>query len=222
MADADEQLLITLEKVEKLCRNSIKLNKKLSDGFFGLSEARFGSRWNKINQYSFPARFEPSVKVLLVPQAGTKRLVWTLVKEHEGSSTEQAPIETFIDEQKSEETESTLRHRRKDGNKRSSTRNVRTDIACNGVKSPVKNAKTKTPGSNEGGHNIASNAPKSRTIARRNPLNWFGLPPPALQRAQNAFAESIALVPLQANLAHDTMEASAAFADFSDNEHRKK
>ena len=80
MAEIDDALLSSLETMEEMATKALQLNRRIKDGFMNLSEARFGSRWNKINRFSFPSEIRPTMRVVL-RQNDDGATSWELLRE---------------------------------------------------------------------------------------------------------------------------------------------
>lgn len=213
MPDQDEQLLSTLEVVQEQLTETQALNRRLKEGFMGLSEARFGSRWNKINKYSFPAEIQPTLRVILKPSSGGEPPRWEVRKE------KPRPADSGRGGVKDSGAGDSAKNdsaRTRDG-EGLRKRNV-------GTKQPEKNSSAAVSGGgdkNEDARQRDSTTSTSR-VARsahvdnldpqRDPLTWFGLPPPPLRRAQVVFCEAFETVPHIANLTLDIAQRVKAYS----------
>eukprot|EP00750_Incisomonas_marina_P032058 INCI8797.1.p1 GENE.INCI8797.1~~INCI8797.1.p1 ORF type:complete len:224 (+),score=29.96 INCI8797.1:111-782(+) len=206
MPDQDEQLLSTLEVVQEQLTETQALNRRLKEGFMGVSEARFGSRWNKINKYSFPAEIQPTLRVVLKPASGGRPPHWEVRKEKPI-----LPARSGL--AKGTGTGDSAKARNGEGLRK---RNVGTKAKDNsaavsggGEKSEDSRPRdttttTKSP---------ARSPPVDNLDPQRDPLTWFGLPPPSLRRAQTMFCEAFEkTVPHIANLTLDIAQRVKAYS----------
>jgi len=174
MAERDELLISTLENVQALADEKQALNLTLKKGTFSIAEARFGSRWNKINRNSFPPLIEPTLKVVLQPGSGDSPAHWALHRES-------SPAPSSSPVQADEDEASGLRKRNTSKNKDGDdVKHAKASLS----KSPHSPSRTKV----------------DNTDPKRDPLGWFGLPPPALKRSQHAFREAMSRIPQLARI----------------------
>jgi hypothetical protein len=217
MAELDEQLLSSLEAVQDLQTLAQDVNHRLKDGFLRLSEARFGLRWNKINPSSFPPTIEPTMRVVLQAGADGEASRWVLQREEVEPAFCKKPTEAAVADESVAAAAAAgepvgLRQRRPatDGG-------VAGGAAKGDGESPSRSTATSTVVQRggllraEGGVVLSPHSAKDNTDPKRDPLGWFGLPSPALKRAQAVFREAFDQIPAVASMAREICLRTEAF-----------
>jgi hypothetical protein len=238
MADADELLMTALEQAEALTGDAQELNRSMRDGFMGITEARYGSRWNKINQFSFPTVFEPRFKVVLRPGLGggsgggggaaaskSGEPEWVLVAvagdADDDVNGDGGSAAGTVGAKKGVAAGSPagLRQRRGGGGAKDATTTGSSTSRSGKAGGSDSGRGGDDDNDDSGSQESSSSSPTTgresvdNTDPRRDPLQWFVLPPPALKRAQEAFAAAMGRVPRMATAVVNLTHTVRAFGE---------